>query len=162
MESLASLALIMPGVVRSMALPAFFEMLPTTQNDMELDTVVQRKSPEYILNAVTKIGMEPTLFADIVPQVLEKIDQVSADFNGSSTTYPIALLTTLLVLLRSKAERKHADLSQYLSNLVPHLIGKCISPTLTQDDADHIMKNAEILEVVAGITRVVMVHVETA
>ncbi|GJJ69980.1 DNA repair/transcription protein MET18/MMS19 [Entomortierella parvispora] len=162
LESLASLALIMPGVVRSMALPAFFEMLPTTQNDMEVDTVVQRKSPEYILNAVTKIGMEPTLFADVVPQVLEKIDQVSADFNGSSTTYPIALLTTLLVLLRSKAERKHADLPQYLSNLVPQLIGKCIAPTLTQDDADHIMKNAEILEVVAGITRVVMVHVETA
>ncbi|KAG0363397.1 hypothetical protein BG005_000651 [Podila minutissima] len=162
LNSLASLSLIMPEVVRNMALPAFFEMLPTSQNDMEVDTVIQKKSPEYILNAVTKIGLEPTLFADIVPQILEKIDLVSTDFTGASSTYPVALLTTLLVVLRAKAELGHTDLAQYLDNLVPRLLAMCIYPTLTANDADHIMKNPEILDVVAGITRVVMIHVDAA
>ncbi|KAF9334528.1 hypothetical protein BG006_001993 [Podila minutissima] len=162
LNSLASLSLIMPEVVRNMALPAFFEMLPTSQNDMEVDTVIQKKSPEYILNAVTKIGLEPTLFADIVPQILEKIDLVSTDFTGASSTYPVALLTTLLVVLRAKAELGHTDLAQYLDNLVPRLLAMCIYPTLTTNDADHIMKNPEILDVVAGITRVVMIHVDAA
>ncbi|KAG9326737.1 hypothetical protein KVV02_008627 [Mortierella alpina] len=160
LDSLASLALIMPGVIRSMALPALFEMLPTTQNDMDVDTVVQKKSPEYILNAVTKIGLEPTLFADVVPPILEKIEVVSSEFNSSNATYPIALLTTLLVLVRSKAERKHSDLPQYLDSLVPRLIGMCIYPTVSSDDADNVMKNSEILNVVAGITRVIMTHVD--
>ena len=150
----------MPGVIRSIALPALFEMLPTTQNDMDVDTVVQKKSPEYILNAVTKIGLEPTLFADVVPPILEKIEVVSTEFNSSSATYPIALLTTLLVLVRSKAERKHSDLPQYLDSLVPRLIGMCIYPTVSLDDADNVMKNPEILNVVAGITRVIMTHVD--
>ncbi|KAF9936405.1 hypothetical protein BGZ67_002401 [Mortierella alpina] len=162
LDSLASLALIMPGVIRSMALPALFEMLPTTQNDMDVDTVVQKKSPEYILNAVTKIGLEPTLFADVVPPILEKIEVVSSEFNSSSATYPIALLTTLLVLVRSKAERKHSDLPQYLDSLVPRLIGMCIYPTVSSDDADNVMKNSEILNVVAGITRVIMTHVDAS
>lgn len=162
LNSLASLSLIMPEVVRNMALPAFFEMLPTSQNDMEVDTVIQKKSPEYILNAVTKIGLEPTLFADIVPQILEKIDLVSTDFTGASSTYPVALLTTLLVVLRAKAELGHTDLAQYLDNLVPRLLAMCIYPTLAANDADHIMKNPEILDVVAGITRVVMIHVDAA
>ncbi|KAF9315046.1 hypothetical protein BG003_003547 [Podila horticola] len=162
LNSLASLSLIMPEVVRSMALPAFFEMLPTSQNDMEVDSVIQKKSPEYILNAVTKIGLEPTLFADIVPQILEKIDLVSTDFTGASSTYPVALLTTLLVVLRAKAELGHTDLAQYLDNLVPRLLAMCIYPTLSANDADHIMKNPEILDVVAGITRVVMIHVDAA
>ncbi|KAH7056582.1 Dos2-interacting transcription regulator of RNA-Pol-II-domain-containing protein [Linnemannia elongata] len=161
LNSLSSLALIMPGVVRSMALPSFFEMLPTSQNDMEVDTVVQKKSPEYILNAVTKIGAEPTLFADVVPQILEKLDLVANDFSSTHATYPIALLTTLLVLLRSKATQGHSDLPQYLDNLVPRLIGLCIYPTVSLDDGDSVMKNSEILEVVAGITRVVMIHVDT-
>ncbi|KAF9913342.1 hypothetical protein EC991_000104 [Linnemannia zychae] len=160
LNSLASLALIMPVVVRSMALPSFFEVLPTSQNDMDVDTVVQRKSPEYILNAVTKIGSEPTLFADIVPQILEKLDLVANDFSSTHATYPIALLTTLLVLLRSKAAQGHSDLPQYLDNLVPRLIGLCIYPTVSADDGDSVMKNAEILDVVAGITRVVMIHVD--
>ncbi|KAG0085141.1 hypothetical protein BGZ93_000833, partial [Podila epicladia] len=162
LNSLASLSLIMPAVVRNMALPAFFEMLPTSQNDMDVDTIIQKKSPEYILNAVTKIGLEPTLFADIVPQILEKIDLVSTDFTGTSSTYPVALLTTLLVVLRAKAELGHTDLAQYLDNLVPRLLAMCIYPTLTANDADHIMKNPEILDVVAGITRVVMIHVDAA
>ncbi|KAF9215555.1 hypothetical protein BGZ59_001005 [Podila verticillata] len=162
LSSLASLSLIMPEVVRNMALPAFFEMLPTSQNDMEVDTVIQKKSPEYILNAVTKIGLEPTLFADIVPQILEKIDLVSTNFTGASSTYPVALLTTLLVVLRAKAELGHTDLAQYLDNLVPRLLAMCIYPTLAANDADHIMKNPEILDVVAGITRVVMIHVDAA
>ncbi|KAF9960367.1 hypothetical protein BGZ72_007172 [Mortierella alpina] len=162
LDSLASLALIMPGVIRSMALPALFEMLPTTQNDMDVDTVVQKKSPEYILNAVTKIGLEPTLFADVVPPILEKIEIVSSEFNSSSATYPIALLTTLLVLVRSKAERKHSDLPQYLDSLVPRLVGMCIYPTVSSDDADNVMKNPEILNVVAGITRVIMTHVDAS
>ncbi|KAG0210627.1 hypothetical protein BGX28_009152 [Mortierella sp. GBA30] len=162
LDSLASLALIMPEVIRSMALPALFETLPTSQNDMDVDTVVQKKSPEYILNAVTKIGLEPSLFADVVPPILEKIDLVSSDLNSSNATYPIALLTTLLVLVRSKAERGHSDLPQYLDNLVPRLIGMCVYPTVSQDDADNVMKNPEILDVVAGITRVVMTHVETS
>ncbi|KAG0281713.1 hypothetical protein BGZ95_000053 [Linnemannia exigua] len=161
LNSLASLALIMPMVVRSMALPSFFEMLPTSQNDMDVDTVVQRKSPEYILNAITKIGSEPTLFADIVPQILEKLDLVANDFSSSHATYPIALLTTLLVLLRSKASQGHSDLPQYLDNLVPRLIGLCIYPTVSANDGDSVMKNAEIIDVVAGITRVVMIHVDT-
>ena len=161
LNSLSSLALIMPGVVRSMALPSFFEMLPTSQNDMDVDTVVQKKSPEYILNAVTKIGAEPTLFADVVPQILEKLDLVAHDFSSTHATYPIALLTTLLVLLRSKASQGHSDLPQYLDNLVPRLIGLCIYPTVSLDDGDSVMKNSEILEVVAGITRVVMIHVDT-
>ncbi|KAI1316679.1 hypothetical protein EDD11_009635 [Mortierella claussenii] len=162
LASLASLALIMPSVVRSMALPALFEMLPTSQNDMDVDTVVQKKSPEYILNAVTKIGLEPTLFADVVPQILEKIELVSQDFGSASAAYPTSLLTTLLVLLRSKAEHGHADLPQYLNQLVPRLMGMCVFPTVTVDDADNVMKNAEILDVIAGITRVIMIHVETS
>ncbi|KAF8933133.1 Dos2-interacting transcription regulator of RNA-Pol-II-domain-containing protein [Dissophora ornata] len=162
LSSLASLALIMPGVVRSMALPAFFKMLPTSQNDMEVDTVVQRKSPEYILNAVTKIGLEPSLFADIVPQILEKINLVSQEFDSSNATYPLSLLTTLLVLLRAKAELGHSDLPQYLDQLAPRLIGMCILPTVSAEDIDHVMKSSEILEVVAGITRVIMIHVDTS
>ncbi|KAI7830250.1 Dos2-interacting transcription regulator of RNA-Pol-II-domain-containing protein, partial [Gamsiella multidivaricata] len=162
LSSLASLSSIMPGVVRSMALPALFEMLPTSQNDMDVDTVVQKKSPEYILNAITKIGLEPALFADIVPQILEKIDLVSRDLSSSSPTYPLSLLTALLVLLRTKAEKGHIDLPQYLYQLVPQLIGMCIFPTVSADDADHIMKNSEIQETVAGITRVIMIHVDSS
>ncbi|KAF9182984.1 hypothetical protein BGZ51_004321 [Haplosporangium sp. Z 767] len=162
LDSLASLALNMPDVVRSMALPALFEMLPTSQSDMDVDTVVQKKSPEYILNAITKIGLEASLFADIVPQILEKLDLATNDFNSANATYPIALLTTLLVLLRSKAECGHTDLPQYLDSLVPHLIGMCIYPTVSQDDADNVMKNPEILDVVAGITRIVMIHVDAS
>ncbi|KAF9953728.1 hypothetical protein BGZ65_004497, partial [Modicella reniformis] len=162
LNSLASLALIMPGVVRSMALPAFFEMLPTSQNDMDVDTVVQRRSPEFILNAVTKIGLEPTLFAEIVPQILEKVDIVSKELSSSSARYPINLLTTLLVLLRAKAEKGHSDLPQYLDQLAPRLLGMCVFPTVTVDDADHVMRNSEILEVVAGIARIIMIHVDTS
>ncbi|KAG0348406.1 hypothetical protein BG004_005247 [Podila humilis] len=162
LKSLSSLSLIMPEVVRTMALPAFFEMLPTSQNDMDVDTVVQKKSPEYILNAVTKIGLERTLFADVVPHILEKIDLVSTEFSGTSTTYPIALLTTLLAILRAKAELGHSDLAQYLDNLVPRLLSMCIYPTVSINDADHVMRNPEILDVVAGITRVVMTHVDVA
>jgi len=128
---------------------------------MDVDTVVQKKSPEYILNAITKIGSEPTLFADIVPQILEKLDLVANDFSSAHATYPIALLTALLVLLRSKASHGHSDLPQYLDSLVPRLIGLCIYPTVSAGGGDSVMKNAEILEVVAGITRVVMVHVDT-
>ncbi|KAF9359838.1 hypothetical protein BGX26_011306 [Mortierella sp. AD094] len=161
LNSLASLALIMPNVIRSMALPALFEMLPSSQSDMEVDTVIQKKSPEYILNAVTKIGLEPTLFADIVPHILEKIDLVSSDSHSPSATYSISLLTTLLVLLRAKAELKHSDIPQYLDQLVPRLLGMCIFPTVSADDADHIMKKPEILDIVAGITRILMIHVDT-
>ncbi|KAF9903591.1 hypothetical protein BX616_001587, partial [Lobosporangium transversale] len=162
LKSLASLASIMPGVVRSIALPAFFEMLPTSQNDMDVDTIIQKKSPEYILSAVTKIGQEPTLFADVVPQILEKIELILRDFAGANTTYPISLLTTLLTLLRAKAENDHSDLPQYLNQLVPHLIGMCVLPTVSSDDGNHIMKNAEILDVVAGITRVIMIRVDAS
>ncbi|KAG0005423.1 hypothetical protein BGZ79_004840 [Entomortierella chlamydospora] len=160
LNSLASLALIMPNVIRTMALPPLFEMLPSSQSDMEVDTVIQKKSPEYILNAVTKIGLEPTLFADIVPHILEKVDLVSSDPHSSSATYPISLLTTLLVLLRKKAELKHSDIPQYLDQLVPRLLGMCIFPTVCADDADHIMKKPEILDVVARITRILMIHVD--
>ncbi|KAF9362709.1 hypothetical protein BGX34_005646 [Mortierella sp. NVP85] len=161
LNSLASLALSMPVVVRSMALPAFFKTLPTSQNDMEVDTVIQRRSPEYILNAITKIGLEPTLFADVVPQILEKVELISKDLGSSSVGYPISLLTTILVLLRSKAEKGHSDLPQYLDQFVPRLFGMCIFPTVTADDADHIMKNPEILDIVAGIARIIMTHVDT-
>ncbi|KAG0328198.1 hypothetical protein BGZ99_005864 [Dissophora globulifera] len=162
LSSLASLALIMPDVVRSIALPAFLETLPTSQSDMDVDTVVQKKSPEYILNAITKIGEEPSLFAEVVPQILEKIGLVSQEFSSTNATYPISLLTTLLVLLRAKASQGHTDFPQYLNQLVPHLIGMSVLPTVGADDADHIMKNPEILEVVAGITRIIMIHVDTS
>ncbi|KAF9116754.1 hypothetical protein BGX27_011068 [Mortierella sp. AM989] len=162
LSSLASLGLIMPNVIRSMALPALFEMLPSSQSDMDVDTVTQKKSPEYILNAITKIGLEPTLFADIVPHILEKIDLVSNDSYGSNTTYPISLLTTLLVLLRAKAELKHSDIPQYLDQLVPRLLGMCIFPTVSADDSDHVMKNSEVLDVISGITRILMIHVDAS
>ncbi|KAF8982331.1 hypothetical protein BGZ46_001445 [Entomortierella lignicola] len=160
LNSLASLALIIPNVIRSQALPALFEMLPSSQGDMEVDTVIQKKSPEYILNVLTKIGLEPTLFAEIVPHILEKIDLISSDTNSSNATYSISLLTTLLVLLRAKAERKHSDITQYLDKLVPRLLSMCIFPTVTINDDDHIMKKPEVLDVVAGITRILMIHVE--
>ncbi|KAF9435406.1 hypothetical protein BGZ76_006356, partial [Entomortierella beljakovae] len=162
LASLASLALIMPDAIRSMALPAFFEMLPTSQDDMDIDTVVKKKSPEYILNAITKVGLEPSLFRDIVPHILEKVDLVSKDFQGSNTTYHINLLVTLLNLLLEKAERKHSDLPQYLDQLVPRLLGMCIFPTVTAENANNIMGSSEILDVVAGITRIIMIHVDAS
>ncbi|KAG0242236.1 RNAPII transcription regulator C-terminal-domain-containing protein [Mortierella sp. GBAus27b] len=162
LNSLASLALIMPGVVRAMALPPFFAILPASQNDMDVDTVVQKRSPEFILNAITKIGLEPTLFSEIVPQILEKVDLVSKELSSSSASYPISLLTTLLVLLRSKAEKGHSDLPQYLDQLVPRLFAMCVFPTVTADDSDHVMKNSEVLDIVAGIARVIMVQVDTS
>ncbi|KAG0260460.1 hypothetical protein DFQ27_003517 [Actinomortierella ambigua] len=171
LKSLTSLANIMPSTVGAMALPELFEQLPDTPSEMEIDTVIPRRTPQYILNAVTKIALEPSLFAAVVPQVLEKLGKLArsgSNGNGDGDdgvvdpAYPIALLTSLLDLLRAKAELKHEDLPKYLDYLVPHLLGMCIFPTVTERDGPNVMKSHGILEVVGGITRVIMIHVDTA
>ncbi|KAF9973632.1 hypothetical protein BGZ73_003128 [Actinomortierella ambigua] len=167
LKSLTSLANIMPSTVGAMALPELFEQLPNTPGEMEIDTVIPRRSPQYILNAVTKIALEPSLFAAVVPQVLEKLGKLARSESAQEQqvvepAYPIALLTSLLDLLRAKAELKHDDLPKYLDYLVPHLLGMCIFPTVTEHDGPNVMKYRGILEVVGGITRVIMIHVDGA
>ncbi|KAG0233463.1 hypothetical protein BGW42_007420 [Actinomortierella wolfii] len=162
LKSLTSLSNIMPSTIGAMALPELFEQLPDTQSEMEIDTVIPRRTPQYILNAVTKVALEPSLFSAVVPQVLDKLGKIARDEGTVDPAYPIALLTTLLDLLRAKAELKHEDLPKYLDYLVPHLLGMCIFPTVTEQDGPNVMKNQGILEVVGGITRVIMIHVDAS
>ncbi|KAF9179424.1 hypothetical protein BGZ50_006952 [Haplosporangium sp. Z 11] len=154
LECLSSLATFIPNVIQSTALPPVLETFSSYGDDMD-----EAKS-EFNLHTISKLALEPSLFAIIVPQVLTRIDKCCHS-HLPSTPYPLALLTALLGMLRCKADLGHHDIPQYLDQLVPHLLGMCIYPTIAFHDSAHVMKDPAVLEVVADITRLVMIHADT-
>ncbi|KAF9179450.1 hypothetical protein BGZ51_006913 [Haplosporangium sp. Z 767] len=155
LECLSSLATFIPNVIQSTALPPVLETFSSYGDDMD-----EAKS-EFNLHTISKLALEPSLFAIIVPQVLTRIDKCCHS-HLPSTPYPLALLTALLGMLRCKADLGHHDIPQYLDQLVPHLLGMCIYPTIAFHDSAHVMKDPAVLEVVADITRLVMIHADVS
>src|SRR5690554_1144749 len=119
LECLSCLATFIPNVIQSTALPPVLETFSSYGDDMD------EARSEFNLHTISKLALEPSLFAIIVPQVLTRIDKCCHN-HPPSTPYPLALLTTLLGMLRCKADLGHHDIPQYLDQLVPHLLGMCI------------------------------------
>ncbi|KAG0203039.1 hypothetical protein BGX28_004565 [Mortierella sp. GBA30] len=129
--------------------------------------LLQDPSPEvqrnldFYLYAISKTGLHPTMFVNIVPQMLMRIDMCCHGHHSLDTPYyPLALLNTLLEMLQHKATFGHQDIPQYLDQLIPHLLGMCIYPTLTFHGTAHVMKDPAILETIADLARLVVTHAD--
>ncbi|KAF9933574.1 hypothetical protein BGZ67_004202 [Mortierella alpina] len=149
-----------PQMIHSIALPPLLETLPTAEIDMSMDEAAHRRSLDFHLYAISKICLQPSMFVSVVPQVLMRIDVCCQGHPPDTPYYPLALLSTLLEMLRHKAALGHQDIPQYLDQLIPHLLGMCIYPTLAFHETTHVMMDPAILETIANLARLVMTHAD--
>ncbi|KAF9959235.1 hypothetical protein BGZ72_010073 [Mortierella alpina] len=147
-------------MIHSIALSPLLETLPTAEIDMSMDETAHRRSLDFHLYAISKTCLQPSMFASVVPQVLMRIDMSCQGPSHDTPYYPLALLSTLLEMLRHKAALGHQDIPQYLDQLIPHLLGMCIYPTLAFHETTHVMKDPAILETIANLARLVMTHAD--
>lgn len=147
-------------MIHSIVLPPLLETLPTAEIDMSMDEAAHRRSLDFHLYAISKTCLQPSMFVSVVPQVLMRIDMCRQGHSPDTPYYPLALLSTLLEMLRHKAELGHQDIPQYLDQLIPHLLGMCIYPTLAFQESTHVMMDPAILETIANLARLVMTHAD--
>ncbi|KAF9575723.1 Leukotriene A-4 hydrolase [Mortierella alpina] len=157
---LACLSNHIPQMIHSIALPPLLETLPTSEIDMSMDEAAHRRSLDFHLYAISKTCLQPSMFVSVVPQVLMRIDMCCHGHSPDTPYYPLALLSTLLEMLRHKAALGHQDIPQYLDQLIPHLLGMCIYPTLAFHETTHVMMDPAILETIANLARLVMTHAD--
>ncbi|KAF9280491.1 hypothetical protein BGZ68_007203 [Mortierella alpina] len=149
-----------PQMIHSIVLPPLLETLPTAEIDMSMDEAAHRRSLDFHLYAISKTCLQPSMFVSVVPQVLMRIDMCRQGHSPDTPYYPLALLSTLLEMLRHKAALGHQDIPQYLDQLIPHLLGMCIYPTLAFQESTHVMMDPAILETIANLARLVMTHAD--
>jgi DNA repair/transcription protein MET18/MMS19 len=118
-QALLEISKIKSSLIMDITFPAFMAKLPDSDADGE---------SHYIstLEGLAKLGVEREIFEVLMRRLLNKLDVVLQ--NGSSPTYPKAILSTLYYVLSLRSLEDDPNLQVYYDRLVSGLIRKAVLP----------------------------------
>ncbi|KAI8148945.1 Dos2-interacting transcription regulator of RNA-Pol-II-domain-containing protein [Fennellomyces sp. T-0311] len=118
------------------------------------ESAEQRQTIGYkqTLIALKVLCPEPSLFKAVIPPLLQKFDTVCT--NDKSSTYPCAILQTLLAIFEVKVAEKHDDVAPCIDTVVPHLTAAAINVSLDATKSQMILSK-DVLENIALIVMIV-------
>ncbi|CAG8738736.1 10758_t:CDS:10, partial [Dentiscutata erythropus] len=151
LKCLENIAHYRPKIVLDVALPIFVSKLPNIG-----DAIDKGSHTNYskILDSISKISVEPILFEALVPEILAKLDNVLSPLSSVNCDYTEAILQALHSLLLKKSSLGHTDVSRYVDTIIPHLLARCVEPTLNfncESEQYTVFCDLRIIRVVAGI-----------
>lgn len=138
-------------IVLDITLPIFVSKLPNIGDVIEKGS---HSNYSKILDSISKISVEPILFEALVPEILTKLDNVLSPLSSVNCDYTEAILQALHSLLLKKSSLGHTDISRYVEIIIPHLLARCLEPTLNFNcelDQPSVFCDLRIVRVVAGI-----------
>ncbi|CAG8443712.1 9188_t:CDS:10 [Diversispora eburnea] len=160
LKYLGDIAHYKPFTVLKITIPIFISQLPSNYESLKLDDIHGTKYSK-VLDAISEVAIEKVIFEALVPEILAKLD-VSSNL---SIEYIEFLLHTLHTLFIKKSSLNHDDISKYSNILIPHLISKCVGPTLEIRSKNHDDKGEEyygdvfcdlkIIQTIAGIISII-------
>ncbi|CAG8591106.1 1548_t:CDS:10, partial [Cetraspora pellucida] len=148
LEYLGNIAHYKPKIVLDVTFPIFVSKLPNTGDAIDKGSYTNYNK---ILNSVSKISVEPILFEALVPEILAKLNNALSPLSSTNCDYTEAILQAFHTLLLKKLSLGHADISHYVNIIIPHLLAKCIEPTLSSDCEYSVFYDLRIIRVVAGM-----------
>ncbi|RHZ75216.1 hypothetical protein Glove_216g121 [Diversispora epigaea] len=163
LKYLGDIAHYKPLTVLKITIPIFISQLPSDYESLKLDNIHGTKYSK-VLGAISEISIERIIFEALVPEILVKLDGVNTFSSNLSKEYIESLLHTLHTLFVKKSSLNHDDISKYANILIPHLIAKCVGPTLeirkNHDDkgeeyCDDVFCDLKIIQTIAGIISIV-------
>ncbi|CAG8773114.1 19273_t:CDS:10, partial [Racocetra persica] len=127
LEYLGNIAHYKPKIVLDVTLPIFVSKLPNIG-----DVINKGSYTNYnkILDSISKISAEPILFEALVPEILAKLNNVLSPLSSTNCDYTEAILQALHTIFLKKLSLSHTDISRYVNIIIPHLLARCIEPTL--------------------------------
>ncbi|CAG8718188.1 16808_t:CDS:2, partial [Cetraspora pellucida] len=144
LEYLGNIAHYKPKIVLDVTFPIFVSKLPNTGDAIDKGSYTNYNK---ILNSVSKISVEPILFEALVPEILAKLNNALSPSSSTNCDYTEAILQALHTLLLKKLSLGHADISRYVNIIIPHLLAKCIEPTLRSDCEHSVFYDLRIIRV---------------
>ncbi|CAG8605299.1 8685_t:CDS:10, partial [Gigaspora rosea] len=151
LKYLGNIAHYKPKIVLDITLPIFVSKLPNIGDVIEKGS---HSNYSKILDSISKISVEPILFEALVPEILTKLDNVLSPLSSVNCDYTEAILQALHSLLLKKSSLGHTDISRYVETIIPHLLARCIEPTLNFNcelEQPSVFCDLRIVRVVAGI-----------
>ena len=166
LDVLAEVARKKPQLILDIALPVFLAELPDSETSETRDLVRRRKPYKAVLAALAQISSERVIFEVLLRRLFSKLDIILSSIfrftsslipdSTSSISYPHAILGTIFLILRNKAESEDADLPSYVDTLIPTLLSKVIIPAAIPGPRTRVLCSPEVVHVVSLIINVIV------
>lgn len=150
---LVHVATFSPHHIVDLTLPFLLATLPTSKEDLDFAQAMGLKAQYHsVLASLSNFSAEQPIFDTLVSSLLHKLAHI-ATYPMDDISYPKAVCSTLLDMLKIKAAKKDPSIPELKDSLAMPLLRTCIAASLGLDELSpaSCMAQVEILQDIAGM-----------